>query len=73
MNPKELFAESKTVIPGGVNSPVRAFEPYPFFVKEAKGSHIIDTELPMVLQLKMKSSWPKRSSKEFHVPRWFVL
>ena len=44
MNPEELFAESKKIIPGGVNSPVRAFEPYPFFVKEAKGSRIVDTE-----------------------------
>lgn len=44
MNPEELFNESKKVIPGGVNSPVRAFKPYPFFVKEAKGSSIIDTE-----------------------------
>ena len=44
MNPEELFKESKNVFPGGVNSPVRAFKPYPFFVKEAKGSHIVDTE-----------------------------
>lgn len=44
MTPEELFNESKNIIPGGVNSPVRAFKPYPFFVKEAKGSHIIDTE-----------------------------
>ena len=27
-----------------MNSPVRAFEPYPFFVKEAKGSHIVDID-----------------------------
>lgn len=44
MNSQELFAESKKVTPGGVNSPVRAFEPYPFFVKEAKGSYITDVE-----------------------------
>jgi len=31
---------AKHVIPGGVNSPVRAFEPYPFFVNKAKGSKI---------------------------------
>ena len=36
MNSEELFKISKTITPGGVNSPVRAFEPYPFFVKEAK-------------------------------------
>ena len=44
MNSEELFKISKTITPGGVNSPVRAFEPYPFFVKEAKGSHIVDIE-----------------------------
>lgn len=44
MNSEELFKISKNIIPGGVNSPVRAFEPYPFFVKGAKGSHIFDIE-----------------------------
>ncbi len=44
MNSEELFKISKTITPGGVNSPVRAFEPYPFFVKEAKGSHIKDID-----------------------------
>ncbi len=37
---KELFERAKKVIPGGVNSPVRAFEPYPFFVNHAKGSKL---------------------------------
>ncbi|MCP8307581.1 MAG: glutamate-1-semialdehyde 2,1-aminomutase [archaeon] len=36
----ELFERAKKVLPGGVNSPVRAFEPYPFFVNRAKGSRI---------------------------------
>ena len=44
MKSEELFKISKNIIPGGVNSPVRAFEPYPFFVKEAKGSHIVDID-----------------------------
>lgn len=44
MNSQELFLQSKNVTPGGVNSPVRAFEPYPFFVKEAKGAYITDVE-----------------------------
>ena len=44
MNSEELFKISKNITPGGVNSPVRAFEPYPFFVKEAKGSHIKDID-----------------------------
>ncbi|MCW4047610.1 MAG: glutamate-1-semialdehyde 2,1-aminomutase [Candidatus Bathyarchaeota archaeon] len=37
---KELFERAKKVLPGGVNSPVRAFEPYPFFVNRAKGSRL---------------------------------
>ena len=40
MYSEELFKESKNYFPGGVNSPVRAFKPYPFFVESAK-SHII--------------------------------
>jgi glutamate-1-semialdehyde 2,1-aminomutase len=32
-----LFERAKKVLPGGVNSPVRAFEPYPFFVERAQG------------------------------------
>ncbi|MCP8312927.1 MAG: glutamate-1-semialdehyde 2,1-aminomutase [archaeon] len=36
----ELFERAKKVLPGGVNSPVRAFEPYPFFVNRANGSII---------------------------------
>ncbi len=32
------------LMPGGVNSPVRAFEPYPFFTKHAKGSRLIDVD-----------------------------
>ena len=44
MYSEELFEESKLYFPGGVNSPVRAFKPYPFFVKRAGGSKIIDVE-----------------------------
>ena len=45
MNRSELlFEKAKKLIPGGVNSPVRAFNPYPFFVKKAKGSRIIDVD-----------------------------
>jgi glutamate-1-semialdehyde 2,1-aminomutase len=40
----DLFERAKTLIPGGVNSPVRAFKPYPFFTKEAKGSRINDVD-----------------------------
>jgi glutamate-1-semialdehyde 2,1-aminomutase len=47
MNNSSLFAEAKRFIPGGVNSPVRAFRNVggePFFVSRAKGSHIWDVE-----------------------------
>jgi len=39
-----LFSESKKVIPSGVNSPVRYFEPYPFFTKKSDGAYIWDEE-----------------------------
>lgn len=40
----ELFARAKKLIPGGVNSPVRAFSPYPFFTERAKGSKLFDVD-----------------------------
>ena len=39
-----MFEKAKKLIPGGVNSPVRAFEPYPFFTKQGKGSSITDVD-----------------------------
>lgn len=42
-----LFAEAEKVIPGGVNSPVRAFRAVggtPIFVKEAKGAYLYDED-----------------------------
>ncbi len=44
MNSEELFNESKKYLPGGVDSPVRAIKPYPFFAERAEGSKIIDVE-----------------------------
>jgi glutamate-1-semialdehyde 2,1-aminomutase len=41
---EELFEKAKRLIPGGVNSPVRAFQPYPFFTKWSEGSHIFDVD-----------------------------
>ena len=41
---EELFNESKKYFPGGVNSPVRAFKPYPFFTESAGGCRIVDSE-----------------------------
>jgi len=42
-----LFIEAEKVIPGGVNSPVRAFKGVggtPIFVKEAKGAYLYDED-----------------------------
>ena len=36
-----LFDRAKQIIPGGVNSPVRFYEPYPFFASYGRGSKII--------------------------------
>ncbi len=43
----QLFAEAEKVIPGGVNSPVRAFKSVggtPIFVKSAKGAYLYDED-----------------------------
>ncbi|MEK7686350.1 MAG: glutamate-1-semialdehyde 2,1-aminomutase [Verrucomicrobiota bacterium] len=43
----QLFAEALKWIPGGVNSPVRAFRAVggqPFFVNKAKGAHVFDVD-----------------------------
>lgn len=42
-----LFAEAESVIPGGVNSPVRAFKAVggtPIFVEKAKGAYLYDAD-----------------------------
>lgn len=44
MRNEELFEESKNVLVGGVNSPVRAISPYPFFVERAEGARLFDAE-----------------------------
>ena len=44
---KKLFEEAKKHIPGGVNSPVRAFRSVggdPIFIKRAKGSKVYDAD-----------------------------
>ena len=44
---KSLFRKASTVIPGGVNSPVRAFKAVggnPLFIDKAKGSRIYDVD-----------------------------
>ncbi|MBK9132036.1 MAG: glutamate-1-semialdehyde 2,1-aminomutase [Gammaproteobacteria bacterium] len=43
----ELFAKAQRVIPGGVNSPVRAFRGVggePVFIKRAEGAYIVDAD-----------------------------
>ena len=44
MKSEELFNESKKFLPGGVDSPVRAYKPYPFFAESANGSKIVDVD-----------------------------
>ncbi len=44
LNSKNLFSRAKKVIPSGINSPVRFYDPYPFFVKKAKGNTIWDVD-----------------------------
>lgn len=44
---QELFKAAQQVIPGGVNSPARAFGPVggdPLFIQSGKGSHITDVD-----------------------------
>lgn len=46
-NSKELFAKAQQLIPGGVNSPVRACKSVgcdPVFIKKAKGSKVYDAD-----------------------------
>ena len=43
----ELFARARTVVPGGVNSPVRAFKSVggtPYFVARGEGPYVWDVE-----------------------------
>lgn len=44
---KQLFARAQESIPGGVNSPVRAFKSVggtPLFIRRAKGAHLYDVD-----------------------------
>lgn len=41
---EKLFEKAKEIIPGGVNSPVRTFPPYPFFTECAKNSRLVDVD-----------------------------
>ncbi len=41
---KQLYEKAKTLLPGGVSSPVRAIKPYPFYTASASGSKITDVD-----------------------------
>src|SRR5213592_2912828 len=44
---EQLFKRAQAIIPGGVNSPVRAFRAvggHPLFIKRGEGSHILDVD-----------------------------
>lgn len=41
---RNLFERARDVIPSGVNSPVRYFEPYPLFVERSDGCRIWDAD-----------------------------
>lgn len=46
-NSQQLFSQAQAVIPGGVNSPVRAFKGVggePVFFKQGKGAYLIDVD-----------------------------
>ena len=51
---EKLFAHAKQLIPGGVNSPVRAFKAVggnPIFIKSAKGAYITDEDNNSFIEL----------------------
>ncbi len=64
-----LFAAAQKVIPGGVNSPVRAFKAVggdPIFVKEAKGAYLYDEDGNRLIDY--INSWGPMILGHAHVP-----
>jgi glutamate-1-semialdehyde 2,1-aminomutase len=49
MTSSELFDLAKTLMPGGVSSPVRAIKPYPFYTTGAKGAHIATADKAVLI------------------------
>ncbi|MFC6827043.1 glutamate-1-semialdehyde 2,1-aminomutase [Halopelagius fulvigenes] len=41
---RDLYDRALSVMPGGVNSSVRAVRPYPFFVERGDGAHVVDAD-----------------------------
>jgi glutamate-1-semialdehyde 2,1-aminomutase len=53
-NSQALFERAKQFIPGGVNSPVRAFRAVggnPLFIKRAKGAYLFDADDNQYIEL----------------------
>ena len=51
---EQLFQKAKLLIPGGVNSPVRAFKAvggHPLFIREARGPYLIDADKNQYIDL----------------------
>ena len=44
MKSEDLFKEAKNYLPGGVDSPVRAIKPYPFFATKGEGPRLFDVD-----------------------------
>ncbi len=62
----ELFERSQQLIPGGVNSPVRAFRAVggtPVFFREGRGSRVTDEDVPEYIDYVARpGSWGRSSS-----------
>ncbi len=41
---QELYQDAKKLMPGGVSSPVRAIDPYPFYIHSARGARVRDVD-----------------------------
>ncbi|MFC6837337.1 glutamate-1-semialdehyde 2,1-aminomutase [Halomarina ordinaria] len=41
---RDLYDRALSVLPGGVNSSVRATQPYPTFVRRGDGAHVVDVD-----------------------------
>ena len=41
---RALYDRALSVMPGGVNSSVRATRPYPFFIEKGDGGHVVDAD-----------------------------
>ena len=49
MKSSDMFEDAKTLMPGGVSSPVRAIRPFPFYTQSARGSRITTIDGPTLI------------------------